>query len=90
MTIGTINLTATAPLKKGYPPRPKSYGDYLKQARLNYSLTQFELSLELEVYKSTIDRWERGTALPSTFNKQRIIQFLGFDPMQKETITFKN
>lgn len=70
------------PLKKGYPSLPTSYGDYLKQARLDIGYTQFELSLELEVFKSTIDKWERGVTEPNTFNKQKIIQFLGFDPIQ--------
>ena len=43
------------------------------------------MSLELEVYKSTIDKWERGDTKPSKINKQKIIQFLGYDPMTRTT-----
>ena len=71
------------PHRKGYPDKPKSYGSYLKQARLDDCLTRFELAVELEVYESTIEKWERGQTVPNTQNKQKIIQFLGYDPMQK-------
>ena len=83
LTICTVNLTAQTPHKKGYPLKPESYSDFLKQARLDNCLTQFELSLELSVYSSTIDKWERGATEPNTINKQKIIEFLGYDPMQK-------
>lgn len=74
------------PPKEGYSQNPTSYGDYLKQARLDYGMTQGELALELEVYTSTIDKWERGDTEPNYINKQKVIQFLGYDPMLK-TIT---
>lgn len=83
LTICTLNLTANAPLKKGCPTEPSTLGDYLKQARLYCCLTRLELGLELEVYESTIDKWERGLIKPNSKNKQKIIQFLGYDPMQK-------
>jgi len=58
----------------------------LKQARLDIGYTQFELSLELGVYTSTIDKWERGVCEPKGINKKNIIQFLGYDPITKELI----
>ncbi|WP_299113973.1 helix-turn-helix transcriptional regulator [uncultured Winogradskyella sp.] len=70
------------PPKRGYPLVPSHYGDFLKQARLDKCLTRFEMGLELEVYESTIDKWERGVAEPNIKNKQNIIQFLGYDPIQ--------
>ena len=84
LTICTLELTAKAPLRKGYPVNPASYGGYLKQARLDSCLTRLELGLELEVYESAIDKWERGVVEPSSLNKQKIIQFLGYDPMKKQ------
>ena len=83
LTICTIELTAQAPPKKGYPLVPQSYGDYIKQFRLDYGYTQFEMAMEFEVYKSTIDKWERGTCNPNEENQQKIIEFLGYDPIQK-------
>lgn len=83
LTICTIDLTAIAPSKKGYPLVLSRYGDFLKQARLDNCLTRFELGLELEVYESTIEKWERGATEPNSDNKQKIIQFLGYNPLQK-------
>ena len=70
----------------GYPLKPSTYGDFLKQARLDNCLTRFELGLELEVYESTIDKWERGVTKQNIKNKQKIIEFLGYDPILKTTI----
>jgi len=75
LTICTINLSARAPYKKGYPLKPITYGDYLKQARLDIGYTQFELSLELGVYTSTIDKWERGICEPKGKNKKILYNF---------------
>ncbi len=71
------------PLKKGYPHHPSTYGEYLKQIRLDNGLTRLELALELDVYESAIEKWERGKAIPNSENKQKIINYLGYDPMQK-------
>ncbi len=71
------------PPKRGYPLVPSRYGDFLKQARLDNCLTRFELGLELEVYESTIDKWERGETEPNNTNKEKIIDFLGYDPIKK-------
>ncbi|WP_367180640.1 helix-turn-helix domain-containing protein [uncultured Kordia sp.] len=86
LTICTLELTAKAPPKKGYPIAPVTYGDYFKQARMDYGYTQVELAMELEVYKSTIDKWERNATIPNYINKQKIKTFFGFDPVT-ETIT---
>lgn len=53
---------------------PYTYGDFLKQGTLNNGLTRFEMGMELEVYESTIDKWECGAAKPNTKNKQNIIE----------------
>jgi ribosome-binding protein aMBF1 (putative translation factor) len=82
LTICEIELTAKAPKPKGYPTQPKTYGDYLKQVRLDTGLTQFELALELDVFTSTIDKWERQRIMPNTKSRKKIITFLGYDPMK--------
>nr|WP_298509902.1 helix-turn-helix transcriptional regulator [uncultured Kordia sp.] len=53
---------------------------------MDYGYTQVELAMELEVYKSTIDKWERNATIPNYINKQKIKTFFGFDPVT-ETIT---
>ena len=70
LTICELELKAKAPSKKGYPTHPKTYGDFMKQARLDCRLTQKDLSLTLNVYKSTIDKWERGITKPNNYNKK--------------------
>ena len=82
LTICELELTAKVPHKKGYPTHPKTYGDYMRQLRLDCNLTQHDLSLTLNVYKSTIDKWERGITKPNNYNKYQIIKFLGFNPIQ--------
>jgi len=80
--ICTINLKAPAPPKKGFPIYPLTFGDYLKRKRLEEGLTQTQVADELKVYTSTIDKWERMRIKPNKKSKEKIIQFLGFDPMK--------
>jgi len=83
LTICTINLTAKSPPKKGYPAKPESYGEYMRQERMESSFTQTDLAIIFEVYTSTIDKWERGVTQPNEYNTNQIIEFLGYDPIQK-------
>jgi len=77
---------ASAPQPKGYPINPISYGDYLRCKRMESNFTQSDLATILGVYKSTIDKWERGIIKPNKYNKKQIINFLGYDPI-KQTIS---
>jgi ribosome-binding protein aMBF1 (putative translation factor) len=83
LTICEIELTANVPKPKGYPKSPTTYGDYLKQARLDKRITQPELAQELNVFTSTIDKWERQKIKPNTKNKEKIIAFLGYNPIER-------
>lgn len=58
----------------------------MRQERMEYDFTQSDLATIFGVYKSTIDKWERGVAQPNEFNTNQIIEFLGYDPIQKVTI----
>jgi len=80
LTIWGIDLVAPAPQPKGYPTDPKTFGEYLKQYRLDSGYTAFEVSLELGVYESTIYKWEYGESHPRKHNIQKIIEFMGYDP----------
>ena len=81
MTICEIELTAKAPKGKGYPAHPTTYAEYMRQSRLDHQLTQYDMSQIFKVYTSTIDKWERGVTEPNEFNKNQIIEFLGYDPI---------
>lgn len=84
LTICTLELTASWQHSKDHPSQLSHYGEYLRKARLDLNLTQRELALILEVYTSTIDKWERLGMMPQEHNQIKIIEFLGFDPMKKQ------
>ena len=83
MTICTLELKATWQPSKGYPSQPSRYGEHLRKGRLDLNLTQRELALILEVYESTIDKWERQGMIPQEHNRIKIKEFLGYDPNEK-------
>jgi DNA-binding XRE family transcriptional regulator len=67
-------------LPKGSNVNPVTLGDYLKLYRLENGYTSFEMSLELDVYNSTIYKWENNLTKPQGKNLNKIIEFMGFDP----------
>ena len=71
---------AKKPKPRGYNLNPVTLGDYLKQYRLAHGYTIFELSLELDVFNSTIYKWESNIANPQGKNIDKIIEFMGYDP----------
>jgi len=83
LTICTLELTATWRPRLGYPSLPSRYGEHLRKGRLDLNLTQKELALILEVYESTIDKWERLGVVPQEHNRIKIKEFLGYDPMEQ-------
>lgn len=86
-TICGVNLTALAPLPKGYPIAPITLGEHLRAHRMDFGYSAFELALELGVYESTIYKWEKGDSAPTPKHTQTIIEFMGYDPRltQKHT-----
>ena len=53
----------------------------IRRARMDLNLTQKELATILEVYTSTIDKWERQRTVPNEISKIKIKEFLGYDPL---------
>lgn len=53
-----------------------SFGDRLKQARLNKGLTQEELAQMIGVAKSTLTNYEKGNREPDFFRIQKLIEAL--------------
>ena len=90
LTICEIQLIAQKPFPKGYNINPVTIGDYLREYRIGNSYTVFELSLELDVYISTIYKWENNIATPKGKNLTKVIEFMGFDPRSKNLINNKN
>ena len=51
--------------------KPVSMGDYLKQYRLTFGHSPFEMAFELDVYESTIYKWEQGISNPNYLNTKK-------------------
>jgi len=68
LTICEIELVALSPLPKGYPANPKTLGQFLRQYRLIHGYTANEMAMELEIYDSTIYKWENGVSYPREEN----------------------
>ena len=65
-------------------------GDYLKQYRISHGYSMFEMSLELNVYDSSIYKWEHGLTKPSPENINKIIEFMGYDPRINNPLKIEN
>ncbi|MDC1324662.1 helix-turn-helix domain-containing protein [Flavobacteriaceae bacterium] len=90
MTICEIEIEALNPPPKGYPTKPISMGDYLKQYRMIFGHSTFEMALELDVYESTIYKWEQGISNPNYLNTKKIIEFMGYDPRINNPLKIEN
>jgi transcriptional regulator with XRE-family HTH domain len=77
-------------MPKGYNINPVTLGDSLKQYRLENGYTAFELSLELNVYNSTIYKWENNHIKPQGKNLNKIIKFMGYDPRIQNKVKTDN
>jgi len=54
---------------------------------MDLKLTQREVAEKLSVDKTTIQFWENNRVKPSLAQIPKIIEFLGYDPFEKETDT---
>jgi transcriptional regulator with XRE-family HTH domain len=55
-------------------------GDYLRNARTNQGLTVKEVARMLGVFWMTVHYWENNTYAPKRQSREKIVQFLGYDP----------
>lgn len=58
----------------------------MRQERMDCGITQSDLANILGVYRSTIDKWEKEVTHPNQDNKNKIIEFLGYDPINSTII----
>lgn len=57
----------------------------MKARRLDLKLTKRQLSLRFNVYDVTIYLWEKNRVKPSLAQIPKIIEFLGYDPVETQT-----
>ena len=77
-------------MPKGYNINPVTIGDYLKLHRIENGYTTSEMALELEVFQSTIYKWESNENKPQGNNLYKIIEFFGYDPRTQNKINTEN
>jgi DNA-binding XRE family transcriptional regulator len=82
-----ITLKAEKPLKDRYTKslyrlQLKNIGADLKRKRLQSGLSQVELAEQVGIRVETVQNWEHGRSIPAICYLPRIIEFLGYDPME--------
>jgi len=87
LTICDLILTAPAPRDKRLPEESKTLGDYLKEKRIMEDIPIEVMCVELDIYTSTLHRWENNLTKLRTDSRYKIINYLGYDPTKE---TFKN
>ena len=81
-----LTLQAKKPVRREkYPDFIRTWGDYIKVRRLDLKLTKRQLSLKFHVDDTTVYLWEKNRVKPSLAQIPKIIEFLGYDPFEKET-----
>jgi transcriptional regulator with XRE-family HTH domain len=57
-------------------------GDNLKNKRLQLRLSQLVLAQQLNVRVNTVANWEHRRSIPDICRLPKIIEFLGYDPLE--------
>jgi len=83
-----VTLAAKKPLPEAYPKTLLTLGDHLRKRRLDLKLRQIDVAATLEVDEMTICNWEKGLTTPRLYLMPKIIDFMGYDPLDFEVITF--
>jgi predicted transcriptional regulator len=89
LTICEIEFSALW-LPKGYPQQAQTMGEYLRQFRVTQFSTIEEVATQLNVYESTIYKWEHGIIQPQHKNIKKIIDYMGYDPRINNPLNYNN
>ena len=73
-------LNAKMPLSKALPASLDTFGDHIRNARLQRGLEQGQVARMLGVTESTVWNWEDGRSSPPVHACREVISFLGYDP----------
>ncbi len=81
LPICNVELKSKKPNKKPYPKELKTYGDHIRQKRLDLNLSQPQVARIINVTTETITNWELNKNEPTITHIPTIISFLGFQPI---------
>ena len=77
-----VTLRGSKPFSSAYPRELKTVGDHMRKRRLDLKLLQKDVGQILGVARGTIMVWETNLRLPSPKLIPKIVEFLGYDPLQ--------
>ena len=69
--------------KKGYPATPKTMGEEIRKRRLDLNLRQIDVAKIVGCDEMTVVNWEKGYASPRIHHMPKVVEFLGFNPLQQ-------
>ncbi len=71
--------------KKGAVLTPSTVGEHLRNKRLSLGLRQQDVASQVGTMREVYDRWERDERQPVVSQWPRILRFLGYYPVSRET-----
>ena len=77
-----VQFRAPRPLPAAYPTELRTWGDHLRRRRLDLGLRQEDVAREAGVHRNTLQTWEQNLAQPAVCLLPRLIQFLGYAPLE--------
>ncbi len=77
-----VTLSAKKPLPESYPQTLNTIGDHLRKKRLDLKLLQKDVASIIGVDTNSITNWENNRTTPRLYLLPKIIEFLGFNPLQ--------
>lgn len=76
-----LTLRATKPRSSAYPASLSSIGDQVRTRRLDLGLRQRDVADQIGVATSTVTNWEKGRTTPDFRVMPKVIDFLGYEPV---------
>lgn len=59
----------------------QTLAEHIRRKRVSLGMSQHGLAVELDVDAFTLSAWERGESKPRCWNRRKILDWLGFDPV---------
>lgn len=80
-----VQLIASIPVVLPYPDELKTIGDHIRKVRFERGLLQKEVADLVSVNMATIVNWEKNHTSPPVMLLPKIIDFLGYNPVDETT-----
>jgi len=64
-----------------YPKEPVTLGEHIRKKRMDLNLNQIDVARYMDIEEETIGNWERNLTVPQIKYYPKIIDFLGYSPL---------